>query len=151
MHVSRNRSIFDERETESELDDDDYEMDEFYDNNECHIRDIVDLHSAYYINYVKNPTRKHDIIRNYRQIISKNDYIQPQLAEVLNLPSGECIAIIKTIWLKVVQRAWRRLLNQRRDVINKRMSPMSLHFREVHGKWPCECGYYPSVNGMFWR
>jgi len=150
MHVSRNRSIFDERDTESDLDDDDYQRDQLYENGECHINDVVDLYSAYYINYVKNPTRKHDIIRNYRRIISKNDYIQPQLAEVFNFPSGECVAIIKTMWLKVVQRAWRRLLNQRKEVINKRKNPTALHFREIHGKWPRECSY-PSVNGMFWR
>jgi hypothetical protein len=149
IHVSRNKSIFHERDTESDLEDDEYESEQNYENGECHINDIVDLHSAYYINYVKNPTRKHDIIRNYRQIISKNGYIQPHLAEVLNLPSGECVAIIKTMWLKVVQRAWRRLLNQRKEVINKRKNPTALHFREIHGKWPRECSY-PSVNGMFW-
>lgn len=150
MHVSRNKSIFDERDTESDLEDDDYQREQLYENGECHINDIVDLHSAYYINYVKNPTRKHDIIRNYRRIISKNDYIQPQLAEVLNLPSGECVAIIKTMWLKVVQRAWRRFCNSRKEVINKRKNPTAIHFREIHGKWPRECRY-PSVNGMFWR
>lgn len=151
MHVSRNRSIFDERDTESDLEDDEYQRDQFYEDGECHISDIVDLHSAYYINYVKKPSRKHDIIRNYRRIISKNDYIQPHLAEVLYLPSGECVAIIKTMWLKVVQRAWRRFCNQRKEAINNRKNPRSLYYREIHGSWPKECNYYPSVNGMFWR
>jgi hypothetical protein len=150
MHVSRNKSIFDERDTESDLDDDEYEREQYYENGECHISDIVDLHSAYYINYIRNPTRTHDIIRNYRQIISKNNYIQPHLAEVLYLPGGECVAIIKTLWLKIIQRVWRRFYNQRKDAINKRKNPKSLHYREIYGKWPSDCNY-PQVNGMFWR
>ena len=85
MHVSRNRTIFDERDYEDDDDDEDYAEDD----DECHVNDIVDLHGAYYVDYVSKPIKKHDIIRNYRKIISKNDYIQPHIAEVIYLPSGE--------------------------------------------------------------
>ena len=144
MHVSRNRTIFDERDYE----DDDDDEDNAEDDDECHVNDIVDLHGAYYVDYVSKPIKKHDIIRNYRKIISKNDYIQPHIAEVIYLPSGECVAIIKTMWLKIVQRAWKRVFHQRKQILGKRMQINALHFRELHGKWPSDCNYYPSIYGM---
>ena len=141
MHVSRNRSIFEER-IYNEEDDMEHDVDE------CHVCDIVDLHGAYYINYLSKPTRKHDIIRNYRKIISKNDYIQPHIAEVIYLSSGECVAIIKTMWLRIIQRTWKRIFQQRKTVINKRLHVSALNFRELHGNWPNDCRFYPSINGM---
>ena len=149
MHVSRNRTIFDERDySDDEDEEDDEEDEEEEEEEECHVNDIVDLHGAYYVNYVSKPTKKHDIIRNYRKIISKNDYIQPHIAEVIYLPSGECVAIIKTVWLKLVQRAWKRVFQQRKLVFRKRLQINSLHFRELYGKWPSDCNYYPSIYGM---
>ena len=160
MYVSRKANIFDNpnmHENEDNEYDDYDEYDEYDDENdnnnnyENHMNDMVELYSAYYLNYVRNPDRRHDFIRNYRQIISNTNYIQPHLAKVINLPSGECVAIIKTMWLKIIQRAWKRLLKKRKDIISKRKTPQAICFREIHGKWPQNCEHYPLVNGMFWK
>jgi hypothetical protein len=150
LHVSRNRSIFDDRDYDS--DDDDVSLEEEHLNvDEGHICDIVDLQSAYYINYTRHITRNHNIIRNYHKIISNTDYIQPHIGEVIYLSSGECVAILKTFWLKLIQRCWRRVCKEKKRVISRRKQIDSLKFREVHGKWPNDCNYLPSINGMFWR
>jgi len=52
----------------------------------------------------------HDFIKNYEMIISSNVYTQPQIAQVIYLDKGECVCILKTFWLKCVQRCWRREL-----------------------------------------
>ena len=148
VHVSRNRSIFDGRDCDS---DDDNELFVYLNEDEAHICDIVDLQSAYYINYARHITRKHNIIRNYHKIITQNNYIQPHIGEVIYLSSGECVAVLKTMWLRLVQRCWRRVYNEKNRVINRRKQLSSLKFREVHGKWPNDCNYLPSIYGMFWR
>ena len=154
MHVSRNKSIFDARhddDSDSSIDSEynsNYESDE---EDECHIHDITDLYSAFYINYSRRSTKEHDFIRNYKQIISNKNYIQPNIAEVIYLPSGECVAIIKTTWIRTVQRAWKRLLQQRKSIIMQRMRLNSLHYKSIHGTWPDHCKYLPSARGMFWR
>ena len=50
----------------------------------------------------------HPLIRNYKTIISNNSYIKPEIAEVLYLSGGECVAILKTVWIRILQRTWRR-------------------------------------------
>jgi hypothetical protein len=146
MHISRNRSIFEDRVYDSE--DDEFNID--YDSEECHIGDLVDLRGAYYINYTRhvNIIRKHNLIRNYHKIIYSENYIQPHIGEVVYLSSGECVCIIKTFWLRLVQRCWRRVYNEKKRVIQRRKNIQSLRFREIHGKWPNDCNYLPGLNGM---
>jgi hypothetical protein len=158
VHISKNRSIFDNRDYNSD-DESDNENENENDNElflylnaeEAHIYDIVDLYSAYYISYGQKIQKPHKTIRNYDYIVSRDTYIQPHIGEVIYLPSGECITIIKTIWIKIVQRCWRKVFNMKKYVIKRRMQLESLKLREVHGKWPNDCNYLPSIYGMFWR
>lgn len=56
--------------------------------------------------------------------------------------------IIKTFWLRLVQRTWKRIYKERTQIIKKRMHPTSLHHRNIHGKWPYELNYLPSIRDM---
>ena len=42
--------------------------------------------------------------------------------------------------LKIVQKAWKRVLEYRKELYKKRLRYNSLRHREIHGKWPKE--YY---------
>lgn len=148
VHVSRNRSIFDDRDYDSEDDDD---LFAHINADEAHICDIVDLHSAYYVSRSQKRNRPHKFIRNYDSITAKSYYIQPHIGQVIYLSSGECVVIVKTVWLRLIQRCWRRVYNEKKRVISRRRQIDSLKFREVHGKWPNDCNYLPSIYGMFWR
>ena len=53
-HISRNSSIFDSRYYDSDEDD----LFAYFDSEEAHIYDIVDLYSAYYSRYFNNITNK---------------------------------------------------------------------------------------------
>ena len=72
----------------------------------------------------------------------------PELAECIILPTGERVCIIKTIWLKLIQRKWKYIYKKRMEVWNKRKSVKALIFREINGKWPNACNYYPNLKGM---
>jgi len=56
--------------------------------------------------------------------------------------------IIKTYWLRLVQRTWKRIYKERTQIIKKRMHPNSLHHRSLHGKWPIGLNYLPSLLDM---
>ena len=56
--------------------------------------------------------------------------------------------IIKTFWLRLVQRSWKRIYKERTQIIKKRMHPNSLHHRSLHGKWPMGLNYLPSLMDM---
>ena len=92
--------------------------------------------------------QSHNIFRNYSQIIQKENYIKPEITECIYLESGHCIAIIKTYWLRLIQRTWKNILKKREIIIRKRCHINSLRHREITGKWPKDCCKYPRLRGM---
>lgn len=56
--------------------------------------------------------------------------------------------IIKTFWLRLVQRTWKRIYKERQQIIKKRMHLNNLHYRNIHGKWPSRLHYLPSLRDM---
>lgn len=71
-----------------------------------------------------------------------------EIAECIYLPSYHCIAILKTYWLRLIQRVWKKIYNDRKNIIKLRSSIYSLRYREINGKWPDYCISYPSLKGM---
>jgi len=111
--------------------------------------DILDLYKAKYHLYTSHNTMNpHPIIRNYNMIISKSNYIKPEIAKIEILPGNESICIIKTFWLRIVQRMWKKTFAERKRILEKRILPQSLYVRQLTGKWPRDCSILPGINGM---
>jgi hypothetical protein len=91
---------------------------------------------------------KHPLIRNYKNIIENVNYIKKEIAECIYLKSGHCVAILKTIWIRIIQRVWKKIFKERQDILKKRMLYSSLYYREVYGKWSYKCNYMPGIYGM---
>ena len=104
-------------------------------------------YNEYYHQQVPN-TVKHNTIRNYRNIIARPDYIRPEIAECIVLPSQHTVAIIKTIWIKIIQRKWKKVYAERNKIIKIRMQYSSLKTREITGRWPQSCNYLPTLYGL---
>ena len=103
-------------------------------------------HVSYFYNLL--PPVLHPWIRNYHAIVKRKNYIQLHIVETMILEGGEKVAIIKTFWLRLVQRAWKRVFSERKCVLQKRCLPEALvHWQRV-GKWPLSCFYLPSLQGM---
>lgn len=109
------------------------------------IKDTCDFMNSEYL-YL--PNQHHNIFRNYRNLIRRENYIKPEIAKCIYLPGGESICIIKTFWIKIIQKAWKKIYKQRKEIIIKRSSLISLKYREINGKWPNGCNYYPSLKGL---
>jgi len=71
-----------------------------------------------------------------------------EIAECIYLTSYHCISIIKTIWLKLIQRNWKRIVKERKSCISRRCNQNVINYREIYGKWPNDCLHYPSLRGM---
>jgi hypothetical protein len=54
--------------------------------------------------------------------------------------------VIKTFWLKIIQRAWKRAFEERVQILNKRKSPTSIQYRNLNGKW--KHSKLPSIRGL---
>lgn len=115
--------------------------------NKCIHNDAEYYNYNYHINFDYN-IRKHEIYRNYKNIISRPDYIKPEIAECIYLQSGECISILKTYLLKLIQRTWKNVYKKRIEIMKIRFHPTSIKYREIHGRWPDKCILCPTIKGM---
>jgi hypothetical protein len=101
----------DDDEIYSEYDDGDDENIQQYNN--LNIFEIVEKD----INYLKRPGGrrvlpnlnnqliKHPLIRNYRKIV--NQLLRFEIAQCITLSGGEYVAIIKTVWIKIIIRTFK--------------------------------------------
>ncbi len=78
-----------------------------------YISEMADFQKSNYDQLLRPTT--HSIIRNYENIITNENYIQPEIAECYYLPGGECVCIKKTFWLRILQRKLKNLYKKKRD------------------------------------
>jgi hypothetical protein len=97
------------------------------------------------INMGKPLTRKS--IRNYNKIIKSPKYLQPEIFEKVYV-HDRCCAIIKTFWIKIVQRSWKRVFKERTRIRALRRSVKAILYWQMTGKWPEYCTYMPGLRHM---
>ena len=71
-----------------------------------------------------------------------------EIAECVYLPSHHLVSIIKTHWLRLIQRTWKKIHRLRKLTIAMRSHPNALKHREIYGRWPNSCSIYPGLKGM---
>ena len=131
-------------------------IEEEWKNQSTHWLNIHTIHSNYNFLKIKKQIKRirkgylesnsvHPYIRNYQNIIKNNNYIQIHLVKNILLSTGETICIIKTYWLRIIQRTWKRVYKKRKEVIEKRKSIYALTYFQLHGKWPNVCLYIPKL------
>lgn len=84
-----------------------------------YISEMAEFYNDNYFDRVRQVTPHtiipHAFIRNYKSIITNENYIQPEIAECHYLPGGECVCIKKTFWLRILQRKLKNWYKKKRD------------------------------------
>jgi hypothetical protein len=106
------------------------------------LRDAYDL----YIRAWGNRLPQHPIVLNYEAIIQGCKYIKLDIVVIDELEGRECVAYIKTHWLRLVQRRWKKIYKQRQEIIKLRARVPSLINREQTGKWPKQSKIMPKFR-----
>jgi hypothetical protein len=114
-----------------------------YSIDECIDNYLFDLER-----WLQTTHAKHSTIRNYNFICLK---IKPEIAQCIYLHTGECVCIFKTIWLRLIQRTWKKIYKTRQDIIKQRCNVKSLLYREIRGNWPVTCVNMPTLFGMMFH
>jgi hypothetical protein len=96
-------------------------------------------------NLANRANYKHPIIRNYIHI---HNQMAPEITECFYLLTGECICVKKTIWIRLIQRTWKKIYKLRLETNARRILPRNLFYRGITGSWPIECNSLPSIRGM---
>jgi len=61
---------------------------------------------------------------------------------------GFYTAVLKTHWLRLIQRTWKRIFRERQAILKKRMNIHNLRVRELTGKHKIGLNILPSIHGM---
>jgi len=137
-----------EYDTDNEYNSDDEDINQ---NSLIKLNDSIQFLKKHYSsisNYNPNYFKKHPTIRNYHNIISSPNYFKPEIGEYIILPTQEAIAILKTFWLRIIQRKWKKVFAERQNIIKQRCYISSLNELEIYGKWPQTCNNLPGLKGM---
>ena len=84
----------------------------------------------------------HPTIRNYKHMIYNQLFVLPQIVEKINGPNEYTSAIIKTHYLRLIQRKWKSIYAERRKIIAFRKNPKAINHRKIYGVWPQHCRYF---------
>jgi|TARA_B110000259_G_scaffold185174_1_gene233667 hypothetical protein len=119
------------------------DIEEFY--NDGYTDDIAILKECYLMwlyqpmqsenSIIVRDSITHPVIRNYKNIIDNGNYIKLDIVKVEYFGDVEMVAIIKTFWLRLIQRRWKRIYKERNNIINNRKNIITLRAREMIGKW----------------
>ena len=82
----------------------------------------------------------YSIIRAFKP---KIDIIQLRI-----LPDDTFTCVLKTHWLRLIQRHWKKVVAQRKKVILGRKNPTNRKMKEITGKYPYGLNNIPELRGM---
>ena len=92
-----------------------------------------------------------DTVNKYLKFYKENSkyvniHILPVKYEYLS--DGAMVAFPKIFWVKVIQRRWRKIMAERKIIINNRKSAKELIIYQYTGKWSEGNNYLPSLIDM---
>jgi hypothetical protein len=113
-----------------------------------YMKEMSRFYKVYYKRNFHNLSFGHKLIRNYNNIIKHSSYLNIEIGQIYYLKGEECVCIIKTFWIKIIQRAWKKIYQMRKRIYQLRNRPDSIMYRQITGKWKENCVFLPSIRGM---
>lgn len=92
------------------------------------IGDVCNYLTDYSISYITNPS--------------------VQIMKLFISDQGVYNVVLKTHWLRLVQRRWKNIFKKRQQIINERSNIKNILLREINGKYNNYLDHFPSLNGM---
>lgn len=113
----------------------------------CHHYVCNDRHSyvpmSMHLVYMRFKTTHYGrMYKLFKSMYSFAPKLKLELAECVYLPSGHCCAILKTFWIRIIQRKWKKVYRQRRQAI---LHWNKIRDREVFARGPMR---FPGLVGM---
>lgn len=118
------------------------EPEEYYNND---WKDILRMMRRSYSGVAHH---NHDNIRNYKNIVTDPKYFTVDVVELKELEGNELVASKKTHLIKMMQRRWRKVYNERQRILNGRRTLASLRERERTGCWPKGLRHWPTMKNI---
>ena len=108
--------------------------DTFYDSLQFTIfMNMINISRNHYCRYFQQNqhSTENSYIRNYKNAVSKKNYISLEIIQHIELEGGEHVAIYKTFWLRIIQRKWKKYYHTKMETVRKLLKPYGLLLREM--------------------
>lgn len=93
--------------------------------------------------YEDNPNYTHNgDYENYTNIVTNPKYYQLQVIDDMELDTYEMVGTIKTHYIALIQRKWKKIYAQRKCIISQRTNVKALMVRQLTGRFPKHCAKY---------
>lgn len=154
-------------DTDSEYDSETEEMIERIYFHEQDFLDSEKEHEHYYIGYNKVSTDKQYILYAnavtpttfFRFSINHIQYYLHEYSIFVTKPNIDIMklfilddhtytVVIKTFWLRIIQRHWKKIYSQRKYCLKRRKQIKTLMHFECNGRYPPDCDFMPNLYGM---
>jgi hypothetical protein len=160
-----NDSIIIEFDQYSDDEEDEYTIDEIY-RDEQNFLDSEKQNGHYYIGLYKNMKYQNNLLNaisaktfykysfihvlKYLYYYSLVRLYQPnvEIMKLYILNDGTYSVVLKTHWIRLIQRHWRKALQIRKQIMKKQMLVRSLYYREIHGRFPNGMNKMPMLIGL---
>ena len=127
----------------------DTDSEDEYNNTVLRLKDEMKWLREHYLSQFNGLySKKHPTIRNYHNIIKHPNYIKPEIGQYIILPTQEAIAILKTFWLRIIQKKWKKVFQERKNIIKKRCNILNLSIRELNTNLINLYTNLPGLKGM---
>lgn len=124
-------------------------------NNHYYIGIPMDINEDYYLlaNSVSSKTflkysHKHILYYLWSHCVIQNYHARIEILKLKIHSDTTYYVIIKTFWIRIVQRRWKTIFKQRKEIIQKQKKMFSLYHRELKGRFPQGANYLPGIKGM---
>jgi len=71
-----------------------------------------------------------------------------EIMKLYILNDGTYSVVLKTHWIRLIQRHWRKALQIRKQIMKKQMNLRSLYHREIYGRFPNGFNKLPMLTGL---
>ena len=88
---------------------------------------------------------------NWSVIVPGIDIQNVEIMKTVTIGNDITRVIIKTFWLKIIQRTWKNILKNRALIWKKRGRISSLRHREIYGQWPTSLMSLPCLRGCLFK
>jgi len=121
--------------------------------NLAKINNIIHFLNEEYLQLVNSNhpfVNNHSIYKNYKNILSSPNYIKLEIAQCIYYET-HCVAILKTFWIRLIQRKWKSIFKNIKEILLKRCQLSALKHKQNTGRWPNDCFNVPSLKGMLYQ
>lgn len=166
-HSNEALELDNDSDVDSQELDSDYDSEDIFDQDQDHI-DTDKENGRYYIGmqcYIEQ--RNLMLVANTVSVSTFYKYSGKQISDYLYsysvirpsceaidiiklniLPDDSYSVVLKTYWLRIVQRTWKKVYQERKRILINRRNAQVRQYYEIHGQYPSGMNVLPSLAGM---